>query len=344
MEVNTNIINNNDILMSIEKKNNDFEYNMLEKFLTIEKEFVIGSNSYATYKTHILKIYKHYKEKKFYKDEIEMLKSIDIDSIEEYFQILKEKYACSTFNLIRGVNYEFFEYLKVRRHIISINPIDVVKKHSFKKIRESRKEKDTLTIEEMRHILSELDKDSYCEKRFEKKILFNKVRDKFLYSLLFTTGLRIEEALQIEMNWFEKTKDGIMINIPKYLVKNRIDKRVPLVKGIEKYFIDYIEARYSISYKIKNKNLLFISYNGFKLDTTDINYGLKEKMIQCKINKKITSHCFRHSLTKILRKRVDKYLIYKILGWIDPDIIGVYDGEASDPTYDKIKLQVCNIL
>ena len=63
MEVNTNTINNNDILMSIEKKSNDWDNVILEKFLINFKEFKQGSNSYVTYKTHILKVYNHYKEK-----------------------------------------------------------------------------------------------------------------------------------------------------------------------------------------------------------------------------------------------------------------------------------------
>ena len=345
MEVNTNIINNNDILISInqEKKLNTWDNVILEKFLINFKEFKQGGNSYVTYKTHILKVYNHYKENNSFSSEKEMLKKISIDSIEDFFEELKEKYACSTFNLIRSANYEFFEYLKSNRHLIEINVLDVVKGYSMNKVKENKKEKETLSIEEMRKILLALDTREKGERNFS----FNSSKNKFLISLLFTTGLRISELLNIKLEWIEQTEDGLlMINIPKEIVKNKINKRVPLVKSVMRYYLDYMVEREAIEEKIIDKEILFVSFNGRQLNVTDINAALKKIMGKANIEKKISCHCMRHSLTKILILHgAEESLIYKILGWSEgKKIIDNYSGGADDPTYDKIKHEVCNLL
>lgn len=342
METNINAIINNDILVTMEKKNNTWDNIILEKFLINFKDFKQGGNSYTTYRTHILKVYNHYKEKKSFCSETTMLKSIDIDSIEDFFQDLKEKYACSTFNLIRSANYEFFEYLKNNRHLISSNPMDIVKGYSMNKVKENKKEKETLTIEEMRKILLALDTREKGERNFS----FNSAKNKFLLSLLLTTGLRINEALSIKLDWIEQKENGdLFINIPRDIVKNKINKRVPITKGIIRYYLDYMEERELIKEKIVDKENLIISANGRILNTTDVNAALKRITKKAGLEKEISAHCFRHSLTRILISNgVEENIIYHILGWSLKGIISSYGGGADDPTYDSIKMEVCNIL
>ena len=330
------------ILMSFEEKN-DFEFEILERFLTGFKNFKVDSNSYITYKTHIKKVYDYYIRKNHYTSEVDMLKKIDIDSIEKFFIDLKmsEKYKPSTFNLIRSANYEYFKFLKDNKHLITVNPIDVVGIYSLGDIEESKKEKEILTVGEMKELLKSVNARVKGQRNFE----FNSARDTFLYALLFTTGLRIEELLNIRLEWIEKTKFGLMINIPKKIVKNNIDKRVPIVKSIMRYYHDYLIERDNIKEKIKEKNFLFISANGRKINTTDINDGLRKNIDKAKIDKHISCHCFRHSLTRILTtKEVDNSIIYKILGWVENGIVGKYNGKASDKIYDELKHEVCNIL
>lgn len=340
------ILNNSvqeNLLMSIGEKN-EWDNLILEKFLTIHKNFLIKSNSYVTYKTQILKVYNHYKEKNYYATEIEMLKNIDIDSIEKFFIDLKlsEKYKASSYNLIRSANFEFFEYLKNSRHIITINPLDVVNPMSISDVKESKTEKEILTIPEMKEILTALDIREKGERNFE----FNSARNKLLYSLLYTTGLRISEILQIKMSWIEKTPYGFMINIPKNIVKNKIDKRVPLVDSIIRYYYDYLAERDSrLNSKQVKTDLLFLSQNLKTINTTDINDGLKKTINKTKIDKHISAHSFRHSLTRnLVLSGCDESIVYKILGWSEKGIISNYSGSASDKIYDEIKHKVCNIL
>ena len=339
------ILNNSvqeNLLMSIGEKN-DFEFEILERFLTGFKNFKVDSNSYITYRTHIKKVYDYYVRKNYYSSEVDMLKKIDIDSIEKFFIDLKMsgKYKPSTFNLIRSANYEYFKYLKENRHLIEINPIDVVSAYSLNDIEESKKEKETLTVIEMKELIKAVNTKVKERDGFD----FNSARDTFLYTLLFTSGLRVKEALNINLSWIEETEVGLMINIPKKFVKNKIDKRNPIVNGIREYYYNYLEKRNEIKEDIKDKNILFVSKNGFKLATTDVNYGLIKNMKKTNIDKHISSHCFRHSLTRILKlNKVDQSMRYKILCWSEKDIESKYSGKPSDPIYDKIKHDVCNIL
>lgn len=330
------------ILMSIEEKNN-FNFNTLENFLIGYKNFKVGSNSYITYKTHIKKVYDHYMRKNCYTTEVDMLKKIDIDSIEKFFIELKMsgKYKPSTFNLIRSANYEYFKFLKDNKHLITVNPIDVVGIYSLGDIEESKKEKEILTVSEMQKLLKAVN----VRKKGQRNFKFNSARDTFLYALLFTTGLRISEALSIRLNWIENTNNGIMINIPKKIVKNNIDKRVPLVGSIVRYYQDYMRERDGIEEKIEDKKLLFLSSNGKRLNITDINDGLRKNIDKAKIDKHLSCHSFRHSLTrKLIIDGVDDSIIYKILGWSQKGIISNYSGTASDKIYDELKHEVCNIL
>lgn len=339
------ILNNRvqeNLLMTIGEKNN-FEFEILERFLVGYKNFKVDSNSYITYKTHIKKVYDYYMRKKRYTDEVDMLKKIDIDSIEKFFIDLKMsgKYKPSTFNLIRSANYEYFKYLKESRHLLDVNVIDVVSSYSLGDIKETKKEKDILTVDEMKKLLNAVNIRVKGQRNFE----FNSARDIFLYSLLFTTGLRISEALSIRLDWIENTCNGIMINIPRKFVKNNIDKRVPIVDSILRYYHDYTIERNSIEEKIKDKQLVFLSPNGKKLNTTDINDGLRKNIDKTKIDKHLSCHSFRHSLTQqLITNGVDDSIIYKILGWTEKGVISNYSGTASNPIYDEIKHKVCNIL
>lgn len=216
-----------------------------------------------------------------------------------------------------------------------------MKKYKLKEVNLNKKQKDTLTINEMKKIIE----CSYIRKKGERKFEFNSARDRFLITLLFTTGLRISEALAIRLDWIENVEGiGVMINIPKEFVKNDMDKRVPLVNSIKKFYDEYMIERNQI--KLEDKKILFVSSNGKNLNCKDANIILEKLLSKAKIEEKnISVHCLRHSLTRILiSNRIDTSLIKKVLGWMEnDDIIGVYSGNASDTTYDSAKLSVCDL-
>lgn len=276
-------------------------------------------------------------EKKFDTD-IELLKNLDFDIVENYFYA-NEDQKKSTVNLkIRVLKY-LFEYA-IERDIMKINLARTRKVYSITEVKKDTKKKYIPTVSEVKRIID----TTYIEKFDSRNWEFNSARDRFLVALLSTTGLRINEALDIRMWQIESVDGGYMININALGVKNELNKRVPITEGIIKYFEEYKLQRMIMNENF-NTDLLFFSSRGNKLNSANVYKKLKMMAQDAKIKEKISCHCFRHFLTFQLKARgTDISLIYKILGWSETNIDSNYDGEANDKGYDHIKLKVCNVL
>lgn len=317
------------------------EYNIKDRFLTKYKKFEINDNNYKQYNNQITKLYNFVREKKVVDSEIELLKQIDGFLMEEfYYYIQDKKYRFNTINTIIICLKDYFNYL-CDIHVIEKNYADIMKKYKPKEVNLDKKQKDTLTVNEMKKIIE----CSYIRKKGERKFNFNSARDRFLIALLFTTGLRISEALEIRLDWIENVEGlGMMINIPKEFVKNHMDKRVPLVNSIRRFYDEYMMERNKI--KLEDKKILFVSLNGKQYYSKNANESISKLVDKANIEEKhIVPHSLRHSLTRqLISNRVDVHIIKKTLGWSEEDdIIGVYSGSASDKTYDETKMLACDL-
>lgn len=317
------------------------ECNIKDRFLTKYKKFEMNDNNYKQYNNQITKLYNFVREKIVVDNEIELLKQIDGFLMEEfYYYIQDKKYRFNTVNTIIICLKDYFNYL-CDIHVIEKNYADVMKKYKPKEVNLDKKQKDTLTVNEMKKIIE----CSYIRKKSERSFDFNSSRDRFLMALLFTTGLRISEALEIRLDWIENVEGvGIMINIPKEFVKNHMDKRVPLVSSIKRFYDEYITERNKI--KLEDKKILFVTTNGKQYCSKNARESISKLVDKAKIEEKhIVPHSLRHSLTRqLISDRVDVHIIKKTLGWSEEDdIIGVYSGSASDKTYDETKMSVCDL-
>lgn len=307
-----------------------------ERFLMKFKK----ENTKKTYSGNIDMFYEFILAKKTFNTDEDLLKNITFNDVEDYFYNLDEQYKKSTINLKIEVLNEFFDYA-IKRRIMEFNLTDTVDKFSKNEIKEDKKEKYVPTITEIDKLL----KATYEKKLDARCQEFAGARDRFLIALLCTTGLRIEEALGIEMSDIDTMQNNsIMINVDGARVKNGITKRVPVTKGIMKYYYEFEKER-DIRNEKFNSNLLFFSINGKKLSGNVVNKSIKELCDIAEIKGDITNHCFRHFLTQQLKSTgTNNSMIYKILGWVEKEIDNEYDGKANDKRYDEYKLTVCNIL
>lgn len=315
------------------------ETNIKDRFLMkFKKEQTI-----RTYNTQIDVFYRYIENalgKKFDTDE-NLLKSLTFDLVENYFYYCdnEEKNKKSTINLkIRVIRY-FLRFATARK--VTDTDFTVTRElYSEYEVIKDKKEKYIPTVSEVKRILDKTYEEKYDAREWE----FNSARNRFLIALLSSTGMRINEALNIKMGDIEAVNGGYMVNIDALGVKNEMNKRVPIPEGIIKYFEEYKVQR-----MIKNEkfdtDLLFFSIRGNKLDPANTDKKLKEIIEETGLEEKISCHCFRHFLTSQLKsKGVDSSIIYKILGWSEKGIDSNYDGKADDKRYDNIKLKVCNVL
>lgn len=300
--------------------------------------------SKTTYNTNINMFYRYILGKKFFDTDEELLKAISFKDVEDYFYDMEEdgKYKKSTIKTKIIILREFFKYA-IDNDIMKkdlTKPIPL-KQYSYNEIQEDKIQKYIPTIQEVKKLIETTylsEPDCRCED-------FNNARNRFLIALLTCTGMRIDEALGIEMNEIEDVGDGCyMINIPAKRTKNKMDKRVPIPQGIIKYFEEYKVQRMIRNEKF-NSNLLFFGIRGKKLSGNKINDAIYKYSQRANIDNHITNHCFRYFLTNYLRsKGYDIGLVYKIMGWSEKGIITNYHGKANSKTYDELKLKMCDVL
>ena len=316
-----------------------------ERFLINYKKFEIGGNNYDQYNRQINRLYKYMQEKKSYSNEIDLLTDINYDVAEDYAIYLSTNgnYKKSTINTIIAVTKEYFNYLTKKRHMFDYNPFDVVEQYSASEVEADRKRKESLTVEEMKKILANVDNSIKSRKKDTQDFLIK--RDKFLFALMFTNGSRITETLKIKMSWIERDKkNGYVIQVPANVVKNKMNKALVIPKSVEKMFNDYMFERRCLSKKF-DSDLLFVSINGNEINRRNAIDIVKRACVSCNIEKNITPHSFRGScLLQLEQKQIDEGLRRKILGWKNNSIEDHYTAEANNPIYNDLKMKACDLL
>lgn len=318
---------------------------LLERYLLVYKRFKIESASYVSYKNSLEKLYSYIREKIDTDIEVDLIKGCDNDMFEDYILELQCRgHKPSSINLYHEHARDFFEYCHKSKRIINFNPIGLTKKFDQSIVEANITKKDVLTPEEIKNVIE----CTYKKLDGERSHSYTSKRDRFLISLLATTGSRIKSILEIRLDWIEQTEIGKFINIPAEYVKTGIDLRLPIVESIEKYYEEYLVARDELlKKKSKQSDVLFLSVKGEKMHGKNTNESL-EKLVRDKadINQKnITNHCLRKSLTvSLIGKNVEENTLRVILGWSIPGIIAKYSGKGYDKCYDEMKMKICNIL
>lgn len=166
-------------------------------------------------------------------------------------------------------------------------------KTKFLKVIPLRKnKKDIITIEEFKNLLEIEENKKY----------------KCIYSILFYGGLRIGELLALTNKDIDLINSRIRINktVTQY---NTI--QTPKTLSSERY----INLPLNVMNLLKEQVEKSKSKRIFNIGIAMINKRLKEKFSQVNENKKITSHCFRHSHTSILLKNnIDIATVSRRLG------------------------------
>lgn len=298
-------------------------------------------NTIVTYKNNMAQFYDYFTELLHTDDEIELLSNITNDMIEDYIlHLLQEKkYSSATVNNKINTWKSFFQYVCVNKKIIPLSPVDGIPQVNENQSTKTTKEKEVLNHEELIQIL----KSSYNKLDGERMFELCSTRDRFILSFTYTTGTRIEELLQAEFDWLEEIKEGYMLNIPKQVVKNKIDKRLPITGKVLKYFNDYMSEREKLKH-VHDENIIILSSKGREIGTSDCNNNLDKLISKAMINKHISNHCSRHYFASSLTSRGDisDNIINRIGGWKMEGIKNNY--YCHDKAFDKEKIRVCNLL
>lgn len=186
----------------------------------------------------------------------------------------------------------FFKFLKYKE-LITDNPISFAKGLKFEK-----KLPQTLSVAVINRFL-----DSFDEKDFLG------IRDHLIFEILYGTGLRSNELINLE----DKDIDvgNRILKITKG--KGRKERIVPFSHKVKDLLVRYIEIRDS---RIKkNCNNLIVSKNGKQLDNRMVRRIVKKRIKDFAEMSSISPHTLRHSFaTHMLNSGADIRFVQELLG------------------------------
>ena len=158
------------------------------------------------------------------------------------------------------------------------------------------------------------------------------MRDKVILSILYSSGLRVSELVNLLINDIDFDERTIRIR-----GKGDKDRIVLFDKDTKELIEQYLNIRDSDS------EYLFINKNGNKLSSRYIQLMIKKYAKEAGIEKKVTPHILRHSFaTHLLKNGVDIRAIQQLLGHASLSTTQIYTSVDMDTLklfYDQAKLK-----
>ncbi|MCE7699468.1 MAG: tyrosine-type recombinase/integrase [Methanobacterium paludis] len=188
----------------------------------------------------------------------------------------------------------------------------------------------SLSEDEVQRLIHAMDKPNFNNGHTHHSVSLM-FRNKVILALLYSTGLRVSELVNLQTNSLDLEERTIRIRGKGE--KDRIvlfdDKTGELIEG-------YIERRHSDS------EYLFVNRSGNHLTPRYIQMMIKDYAKAAGIKKRVTPHILRHSFaTHLLKNGVDIRAIQQLLGHSNLSTTQIYtsvDMHTLKNVYDKAKL------
>ena len=218
-------------------------------------------------------------------------KKIDFDFLQEYIENLSQK-KYSTKSIQRHISSlkSYFKFL-YNKNYINVNPAELLclPKNEIKL-------PNYLTIIDL-------------EKIYELDL---SLRDKLIVELLYSTGIRLSELVNIkisDINFYDKTI--------KVLGKENKERYVLFGIVCSKLLKEYINN--------ENRVYLLLNKNGNKLSERGVEYIIEKIFKSVNVHAKLTPHTLRHTFaTHMLDNGCDLVTVQKLLGHSDLSTTSIY--------------------
>jgi len=231
---------------------------------------------------------------------------ISTSTVRQYFYFAKENRGLcqSSLSKIISTIKSFFNYLEEEEIII---------KNPTRKIRVPKK------IYRIPSVISKYEVDliirsvNFAPLRCRK----NNVRDKLILSLLYYTGIRKSELLNLNWTDINLSKNTLIVRNGK----GGKDRLIPLHKKVTELLDRYLDERLPLK-----TDALIIGEQGRRLCSKSFVYLLKIYLGLSGLKKKgYSAHTFRHSFaTHLIEAGVDIFKVQKLLGHESLDTTKIY--------------------
>ncbi len=264
-------------------------HKLLEEF--IDYILVDRGYSYHTldgYKRDILRFIRFVEQNEY------DIENLDIDQLQRYIEYL-HNIGLSTSSIERNVAAlrSFFKFLYVAYNIRN-NIIQLLELPS-----KSETLPQVLTVEEIEELMQQPDLTT-----------LKGIRDRALMELLYATGVRISEALNLKLYDVDLKEKLIRV-----MGKGRRERLVPFHEIAKDFLKEYIDNVRPKLLRNKESSYIFLNMKGGKLSRIGFWKVLKEYAKMIGIEKKVHPHVFRHTFaTHMLMNGCDLRVLQEILG------------------------------
>jgi len=146
------------------------------------------------------------------------------------------------------------------------------------------------------------------------------LRDKTMFELLYSCGLRISEAVEIKIGDVDFEKAYINV-----IGKGNKERMVPMGEEAIRLLKKYNDESRSLILGSRDSMFLFISKKGSKLNRKSVWRLLKNYVKRTSITKNITPHTLRHSFaTHMIENGADVRSVQELLGHMDISTTQIY--------------------
>ena len=209
----------------------------------------------------------------------------------------------------------FFNHL-LSINFIGINPFaDVLLQSRQKNIPKSISEEDVVKL------LESPNQNSFIGKR-----------DKAMLELLYATGIRISELINIEYANFDFERCVVKVR-----GKGSKERLIPYGPEAAKALSDYLAFRRENHLKLNSRSL-FINSSGKRITRQAFWHRLKKYLMEIGLTEKISPHTLRHGFaTHLLNHGADLRSVQMLLGHSDISTTQIYTHIAKSRLSDMIK-------
>ncbi len=234
---------------------------------------------------------------------------VEADDISAFLKEQKRK-KISSRSLARAVAAlrQFYKYLKDENKV-KANPAEKIQTPEVKKSLP-----DYLTLEEIDELFGVIREDDPYE-----------LRDKAMFELLYSSGLRISEACNLRLE--DVDLENMFLTVRG---KGGRERLVPFGEKSLQIMSRYLENARDDILKSRYSEYLFISKKGDFLNRKSVWRLLKKYLARTNIKKVVTPHTFRHSFaTHLIENNADLRSVQELLGHIDISTTQIYTHLAS---------------
>lgn len=267
------------------------------KFIQIEKG--LSENTIGAYRRDLKKYQLYMQEQK-----IAHIDFIDRQTIQECLGSLIDQGA-SAKSIARFISTICsFHQFALREKYAAKDPTVLIETPKYEK-----KLPDVLDVEEVIQLLETPDLTKN-----------NGYRDRTILELLYATGMRVTELIQIEID-----DVNLIMGFVKVFGKGNKERIIPLGDTVIEYLDTYINNVRSQLLKKTVTNVLFLNLHGRPLTRQGIWKLIKQYGLRANINKTLTPHTLRHSFaTHLLENGADLRAVQEMLGHSDISTTQLY--------------------